>query len=64
LETAGENSGGDLAVCDGDVAGAADGAGAVFGSKGRGVFCEAIYFAIALFAGERKEMRIFGLAVG
>ena len=63
LEVGGEDSGGDLAVCDGNVAGAADGAGAFFGREGGGVFGEAIYFAIALFAGKRKEMRIFGLAV-
>ena len=63
LQAAGENAGGDLAVLDGKIASAADGAGAFFGSEGGSVFCEAIYFAIALLAGERKQMRIFWLAV-
>ena len=47
----------------GKIASAADGAGAIFGRERSGIFDKAIHFAIALFAGQRKQMRIFGLAV-
>ncbi len=58
------DAGGDLAFFDGEVAGAADGAGPLFGGKSGGVFGETIHGAIALLCGHGEEARIFGLTVG
>src|SRR5579859_491481 len=63
LQAACEDAGGNLAVLNGEIASAADGAGAIFRRERGGIFPEAIHLAIALFAGQRKKMRILWLAV-
>ena len=60
---AGENAGGDLAFFDGKIAGPADGAGALFGGEGGGLFDEAVDAAIALLPGQGRGRGIFRLAV-
>src|SRR5207302_1828769 len=56
-------SGGNLVFPDGQVAGAANGAGPIFGGEGGGVLDEAVYPAIALLARYRQEVGDFRLAV-
>src|SRR6266566_1119608 len=53
-----EDSGGNLAFLDGQIAGAANGAGPIFGREGSGLFDEAVYVAIALLAGHWQETRV------
>jgi len=59
----GKDSGGDLALADGQIAGFPYSAGAIFRSGGSGFFGEAIYFGVALLAWNGKETGKFGLAV-
>jgi len=63
LQAAGENSGSHLAVLDGQIASAADGAGTVFWRERGSVLHEAIHFAITLLGWHGEQMWIFGLAV-
>src|SRR6267154_25774 len=57
------DSGGNLAILDGQIAGAADRAGAVFRGESSGRFDDTAYAAIALFREHGKETRILRLAV-
>src|SRR6266478_4423871 len=58
------DSGGNLAILDGQIAGAADRAGAVFRGESSSRLDETAYAAIALFCGHWQETRILRLAVG
>ena len=58
------DSGGNLAILDGQIADAADRAGAVFRGESSSRLDETAYAAIALLRGHGKETRIFRLAVG
>jgi hypothetical protein len=60
---AGKNASGNLALLDGEVAGQANGACAIFGGERCGIFHEAIYARVALFPRHRKKVGIFRLAV-
>ncbi len=60
----GENSGGNLAVFYGEIAGTADGLRAVVGSDRGRLVDEAMHAAIFLRAGHGQERGIFGLAGG
>src|SRR5260370_33288702 len=57
------DSGSNLGILDGQIAGAPDRAGSIFGGEGDGLFDEAVHAAIALLSGQGQEARVLRLAV-
>ena len=57
------DSRGNLAILDGQIAGAADRAGAIFSGESSGRFDEMVRRATAPLGGHRQEARVLGLAV-
>src|SRR5260370_1605134 len=56
------DSGSNLAILDGQIAGAPDRAGSIFGGGGDGLFDEAVHAALALLSAQGQEARGLRLA--